>query len=134
MSEKIIGEKLVGKIVAFTDTEIGIVVAVTETGVFIQGANGYPYKLTVQELGWGRDRKRAILEHLYGAKCMKCGATENLTIDHIRPRKGGRAGAGASGLENLQLLCCKCNVEKDRQMIDYRPFHPGELFEGGGGN
>jgi len=51
-----------------------------------------------------------------GYKCLKCGATENLTIDHVKPTsKGGR-----NTRANKQTLCFKCNGEKDNTEIDYR--------------
>ena len=44
----------------------------------------------------------------YGGKCAMCGSTEDLTFDHIIPfyRKGDNT------IENLQVLCRKCNMEK----------------------
>ena len=49
-------------------------------------------------------------------RCLACGATDNLEIDHIVPVcKGGR-----SVLDNLQILCCPCNRSKFTQTIDYR--------------
>ncbi|MBT8349562.1 MAG: HNH endonuclease [Sulfurovum sp.] len=47
-----------------------------------------------------------------GAKCNLCGATPNdgakLHVDHIIPWAKG----GETVLENLQILCEKCNVGK----------------------
>jgi hypothetical protein len=44
-----------------------------------------------------------------GGKCSKCGATEDLHFDHIIPwSKGGSSTTPA----NIQLLCCKHNLEK----------------------
>jgi 5-methylcytosine-specific restriction endonuclease McrA len=37
-----------------------------------------------------------------------CGATTNLTLDHVIPRSKG----GSNRLENLQLLCQPCNLAK----------------------
>ena len=48
--------------------------------------------------------------------CVRCGATENLSLDHIIPVAAG----GASIKENAQTLCQPCNIKKsvreDRQM------------------
>lgn len=41
-------------------------------------------------------------------KCAKCGATENLSLDHIIPVCAG----GDSSFENAQTLCQPCNIWK----------------------
>jgi hypothetical protein len=51
-------------------------------------------------------RKRAIIER--DKKCVKCGSTENLTVDHIIPIVRG----GGNEPLNLQTLCEKCNQRK----------------------
>jgi 5-methylcytosine-specific restriction endonuclease McrA len=43
-----------------------------------------------------------------GHKCRQCGATENLTLDHIVSIASG----GTSDVSNLQTLCRSCNVKK----------------------
>lgn len=45
-------------------------------------------------------------------RCVKCGSTEKLEIDHIVPVSKGGHGV----LENLQLLCCRCNRRKRNSM------------------
>lgn len=40
--------------------------------------------------------------------CQKCGATENLTLDHIHPWSKG----GPDAVENLRVLCRSCNSSK----------------------
>lgn len=40
--------------------------------------------------------------------CKQCGSTENLEIDHIVPLARG----GSNELDNLQILCKKCNRRK----------------------
>ena len=53
----------------------------------------------------------------YGYRCVKCGCTRRLGLDHIRPiSKGGR-----TEIDNLQLMCQVCNADKADQVIDYRP-------------
>ncbi len=41
-------------------------------------------------------------------RCVKCGSTEDLTIDHIISVYSG----GTDDDENLQTLCNKCNAGK----------------------
>lgn len=47
-----------------------------------------------------------------GNVCLHCGATEDLTIDHIVPRVRG----GTNDPENLQVLCRSCNSKKGDRM------------------
>jgi len=44
----------------------------------------------------------------YKHTCVYCGATKNLTIDHIRPVSKG----GKDNFSNLQVLCKSCNSRK----------------------
>jgi 5-methylcytosine-specific restriction endonuclease McrA len=53
-------------------------------------------------------RVRALVRRDGGLRCRHCGATEELTIDHIRPVSKGGSGV----LANLQLLCSGCNSAK----------------------
>ncbi len=64
--------------------------------------------------GTGRDT-RHIPQHIKaavyqrdGGRCVHCGATEYLEFDHILPLSKG----GATSINNLQILCRKCNLEK----------------------
>ena len=41
-------------------------------------------------------------------RCVKCGSTKNFELHHIVPHAMG----GSSRLENLQLLCQRCNRMK----------------------
>jgi len=64
---------------------------------------------------------RAMLQW-FGHKCLRCGATDNLTEDHVTPIIFG----GSHYIANIQPLCFSCNARKsDREMTDYRD--PDEL-------
>lgn len=43
-----------------------------------------------------------------GRKCTQCGATQSLTIDHIKPKWAG----GSNNPSNLTTLCRDCNHKK----------------------
>jgi len=49
-------------------------------------------------------------------RCQKCGAEENLEMDHIVPLSMG----GAHSPENLQVLCRSCNAKKSQRTEDWR--------------
>lgn len=48
--------------------------------------------------------------------CMCCYTKENLEIDHIVAVAIG----GKNDVDNIQILCRKCNVKKGTKIIDYR--------------
>ena len=52
----------------------------------------------VKNVVWQRDQ----------ARCVQCGATNYLEYDHIIPYSKG----GASSVNNVQLLCRRCNLAK----------------------
>ena len=54
---------------------------------------------------------------IVGHRCLWCGKTEPLTVDHIIPlSKGGR-----NHIENCQPLCRPCNSKKATKTMDFRP-------------
>lgn len=55
-----------------------------------------------------------------GNKCLACGGTDNLQIDHIVPVRLG----GKNDFNNLQTLCISCNSKKNLSTADYREFVP----------
>lgn len=67
---------------------------------------------------------QSILDRFNG-KCAKCGASENIHMDHVVPlAKGGR-----HSIDNVQPLCQTCNLRKHTKTEDYRGkmYRPLEL-------
>ena len=62
-----------------------------------------PYKKLMEN----RPTRNLIMKR-DGYKCLYCGATENLTLDHIMPQSRG----GENSWENLVTCCGSCNVKK----------------------
>lgn len=54
-----------------------------------------------------KERRQRIYER-DEYRCVRCGSTEDLTLDHIKPRKHG----GSNTEENLQTMCRSCNCSK----------------------
>lgn len=52
--------------------------------------------------------KRVHRIRALGGKCAYCGSDRDLTLDHIVPRSRG----GSNCVENLQVLCMKCNTTR----------------------
>jgi hypothetical protein len=72
-------------------------------------------------------KKREKREQVFaeqGAICRFCGATENLTIDHILAQALG----GTNAKENLQVLCESCNnrksVEEGNRAVEREVIKP----------
>jgi 5-methylcytosine-specific restriction endonuclease McrA len=64
-------------------------------------------RLPYQKLMENRPTRNLIMKR-DGYKCLYCGATENLTLDHILPSSRG----GDDSWENLCSCCGSCNVKK----------------------
>lgn len=60
--------------------------------------------------------KRELVFERDGYHCLKCGAADDLSLDHVVPTI--RGGSGRVG--NLQTLCRTCNSEKGDRIADYR--------------
>ena len=71
-------------------------------------------------LSWEWKKARFEILKKFGPKCMLCGATERIVVDHIKPRR--RYPALELDLENLQVLCDDCNRGKSYDdETDFRP-------------
>lgn len=61
--------------------------------------------------------KREKILQRDGFACLRCGARQNLTLDHIIPKSRG----GTNCQRNLQTLCGGCNKAKgNKNCKDYR--------------
>lgn len=64
-----------------------------------------------QDGDYRRNIRKSVKSFVYerdGHRCVFCGATDNLSLDHvIRYRDGGQDTA-----ENLRVLCMPCNLER----------------------
>lgn len=68
-----------------------------------------------------RENRRKLIYEALGNKCVECGSTSNLEIDHINPSlKENRISPLAQALsktltdDNLQLLCHSCHTKKSK--------------------
>jgi hypothetical protein len=59
------------------------------------------------------DKKKLAIFERDGNKCLHCGTTQNLTIDHIKPKSKG----GSNLVSNLQTLCKSCNGRKGDKWV-----------------
>ena len=75
---------------------------IDEGEIFPEANKRPPIPKTVVDAVWNRDR----------GKCVYCGSNENLHLDHIIPFSKD----GDTSVENLQLLCQKCNLEKSNKI------------------
>ncbi len=82
-------------------------------------AEGYTINVTRSVLPEPRKRKRPsreVREAVFrrdGGRCVECGDNFDLQYDHVIPWSLG----GADTVENLQLLCSRCNQSKGNRHI-----------------
>lgn len=79
-----------------------------------------------------KKRRKAIIEHL-GGKCIKCGAVENLEVDHIKPEEKSFHIAQRLSLNQIQtelakcqLLCTGCHRQKTAE--ENKGFTHGTIY------
>ena len=82
--------------------ELALQELIDEGEIFPEANKRPPIPKDVVDTVWNRD----------GGKCVYCGSNENLHLDHIIPFSKG----GDTSVENLQLLCQKCNLEKSNKI------------------
>lgn len=79
-----------------------------------------PYHDPSRRLSWDRmkpSQKKRLRQQVLqrdGGQCQICGATTDLTIDHIVSLARG----GSDEIDNLQTLCSPCNRRKGAKMPD----------------
>ena len=78
-------------------------------GVKQQTRHQYDVPENIRQETFGRD----------GNRCLRCGTTENLSLDHIIPLSKG----GDNSINNLQTLCKRCNSSKGGATKDFRRFN-----------
>ncbi len=61
--------------------------------------------------GWEWELVRA-----WWGRCLACGTSEGLTVEHVVPLSRG----GSNAVTNLQVLCGPCNSRKGARYADYR--------------
>lgn len=62
---------------------------------------------------WIPDRVRARVYRRDGGRCLQCGSTADLSLDHIVPWSMG----GADTASNLQTFCLPCNQRKGATVL-----------------
>lgn len=86
--------------------------------------------LTALILNWGtvRPKRSAIplkvrvaVYERDGNRCVNCGATERLSLDHVIPWSHG----GSDHVGNLQTMCVSCNSSKSNRVDRSRPATKG---------
>ncbi len=62
------------------------------------------------------DESKAAVKRRDGGRCLCCGATRGLQVDHVAPSYLG----GNHEMENLQTLCGRCNRDKRINEMNFR--------------
>ena len=62
------------------------------------------------------NKRKQQVRSLDGERCLRCGSSSELWVDHIVPKAAG----GKGGWKNLQTLCRPCDQLKADRHIDYR--------------
>jgi len=66
---------------------------------------------------------RGFMLWFYGRRCMRCGSTYRIEVDHIIARARGEFGREYQWMpRNLQILCHEHNQEKMIKFDDWRPL------------
>lgn len=74
---------------------------------------------SIERTDYRRKIPASVRDHVFerdGHRCGECGATEDLTLDHIFPWTHG----GKDIVSNLRVLCRPCNSSKGARIDDAR--------------
>jgi 5-methylcytosine-specific restriction endonuclease McrA len=107
-------------------------------GQYLRSVNAiYPKPSIIRLTSYAKLPYRGVLlnrQNIFkrdGMKCQYCGATTDLTIDHVIPRSRG----GTSTWDNLITACRTCNARKGDQTPEeadmpyaQKPFKPSFLL------
>lgn len=90
--------------------------------LYISGENDF---IKRSEDGFYNTKEWRILRSnvlaFYGCKCMNCGSTNDIVVDHIRPRSKIEYKHLELEFGNMQVLCNICNlIKSNKKVIDYR--------------
>jgi hypothetical protein len=83
-------------------------------GVHRAPRSGRPRNLRMGGKAW-RKRKVGVFAR-DGHKCVKCGVTDRLECDHIRPICEG----GTNSMQNLRTLCAPCHRQETNALLKRR--------------
>jgi 5-methylcytosine-specific restriction endonuclease McrA len=73
----------------------------------VRCGNGRLFTITLKRKHIASELRELVMERDRHS-CVLCGATEDLTLDHIHPWSKG----GPDTYENLRVLCRPCNSRK----------------------
>jgi hypothetical protein len=68
----------------------------------------YLYEMITMTAAEAKRKWRSDIKEHWGNRCIYCGNTENLTLDHVRPKTRG----GRDETNNLVPACLSCNRQK----------------------
>lgn len=90
----------------------GVLVEIEEAIRFLIRKSRGLEKSRMRDSRYVPDEVRREVWYRDGGRCVICGSDSYLELDHIIPWSKG----GATSVDNLQLLCRKCNSEKSDQI------------------
>jgi len=76
----------------------------------VRCGNGRLFTITFKRKHIASELRGLVMERDQHS-CVLCGATEDLTLDHIHPWSKG----GPDTYENLRVLCRSCNSRKSNK-------------------